>query len=153
MISFIVYGDPATAGSKAPFIYKGKDGKVRAGMAPASKKTKPWMQQVSQTAISEYDGPVLTGAVWYNLKFYFHRPKSHYGTGRNASKIKSSSPEHHTKKPDLVKLVRAVEDALTGIIWKDDSQVVMGVIGKYYTEEKSRVEIEINEVNNSERLF
>jgi len=32
--------------------------------------------------------------------------------------------EYHTKRPDLDNLIKSVKDALTGIIWKDDSQIV-----------------------------
>jgi Holliday junction resolvase RusA-like endonuclease len=142
-IKFTVHGDPATAGSKAAFVYKDKRGKHRAAMAPASKKTKPWMQQVAQTARSEYDGPVLTEPVSYRMVFYFQRPKSHFGTGRNAGKLKDSAPNFHTKKPDAFKLARAVEDALTGIIWRDDSQCCEIYVEKKYTMQNSRVDIEI----------
>ena len=37
--------------------------------------------------------------------------------------VKNSSPVHHLQKPDTDKLIRAILDALTGIIYKDDSQV------------------------------
>lgn len=40
----------------------------------------------------------------------------------------------HTKKPDLDKLARAVKDALKGIVWKDDSQVVEIFTRKRYAE-------------------
>jgi Holliday junction resolvase RusA-like endonuclease len=52
-------------------------------------------------------------------EFRIARPKSHYtGTGR----LKKTTPEMQTYKPDLSKLVRAVEDSLTDAkIWTDDS--------------------------------
>ena len=40
------------------------------------------------------------------MNFRFVRPKSHYGTGRNAKKLKPSAPPHHTQKPDATKLLR-----------------------------------------------
>ena len=138
---FTVYGEPATAGSKTGF-YSKKLGRVL--MTPASKKTRPWMQQVAGTALEQWEGSILTGPVQYKMIFYFRRPKSHYGTGRNAQVLKASAPEFHTKKPDHVKLARAVEDALTGIIWKDDSQIYSSLITKKYTEQNSRVEITIS---------
>ena len=58
--------------------------------------------------------------------------KGHYGTGRNADQVKASAPPHPTTKPDATKLVRAVEDALTGVIWRDDSQVVRQWASKVY---------------------
>jgi crossover junction endodeoxyribonuclease RusA len=38
----------------------------------------------------------------------------------------------HTKKPDVDKLMRALLDALTGIVWKDDSQVCYATVNKVY---------------------
>ncbi len=40
--------------------------------------------------------------------------------GRNRDRTQ----RYHTKRPDLDNLVKSVKDALNGIIWKDDSQVV-----------------------------
>lgn len=50
-----------------------------------------------------------------------------------------------TKKPDLDKLLRAVKDALTGVLWSDDSQVVTITAGKRYaaTEEGPGVSIAV----------
>ena len=38
----------------------------------------------------------------------------------------------HTKQPDIDKLLRALMDALTGIVWVDDSQVAFLTINKSY---------------------
>ena len=38
----------------------------------------------------------------------------------------------HTKKPDVDKLLRAVLDALTGIVWVDDSQVAFATANKTF---------------------
>ena len=56
---------------------------------------------------------------------YFPRPRAHYGTGRNANRLKDSAPLWHDKRPDVDKLARAVLDAITesGTL-RDDCQVV-----------------------------
>ena len=129
MINFFVPGVPATAGSKTGFYNKKLK---RVLMVPANKKQKPWMAQVRAVAVENYSGPVLTGPITLQLSFSFLRPKSHYGTGKNDNKVKDNSPDHHIIKPDLTKLTRAVEDALTGVIWRDDSQIVGQSTGKAY---------------------
>lgn len=132
-IEFRVDGIPATAGSKTPFIYKSKkDGKQRVAMCPANKKQKPWMAQVRAVAVEHYSGPPMIGPIKIHLNFFLPRPKTHYGSGKNTNVVKASSPEYPTGKPDRLKLARAVEDALTGIIWRDDSQVVDGNTVKLY---------------------
>ncbi|MCR4339570.1 MAG: RusA family crossover junction endodeoxyribonuclease [Gemmatimonadaceae bacterium] len=52
------------------------------------------------------------------------RPAGHYGTGRNAGTVRPCAPEWPTTKPDADKLTRALLDALTGVAYVDDSQVV-----------------------------
>jgi len=60
-----------------------------------------------------FDGPPLEGPVCISLTFYLPRPKS--------------APRrvvHPATRPDLSKLVRSVEDALTGIVYRDDAQIM-----------------------------
>jgi crossover junction endodeoxyribonuclease RusA len=48
---------------------------------------------------------------------------------------------HMTKKPDIDKLIRAVLDALKGVAWCDDSQVVSVYASKRYGQPGCKVEI------------
>ena len=133
-IQFFVPGIPATAGSKTPFIYKDKkSGKNRVAMSPANKRQKPWMSDVKMFAAEAYKGDPLTWPIGLYIDFYLPRPKSHYGTGKNSDKLKDSAPNRPITMPDLTKLTRALEDALKGIIWRDDSQVVSQYIEKHYS--------------------
>lgn len=133
-LAFFVPGMPATAGSKTPFIYKDKKtGKSRVSIAPANKRQKPWMGVVRLAAQRSYKKPPATGPIVLTIIFHFTRPKSHFGTGKNINKLKPSAPAEHIKKPDLTKLTRAIEDALSGVVWKDDSQVVKQNTYKKYS--------------------
>lgn len=139
MINFFVPGIPRPGGSKTTGFNK-KTGKrfVR----DANKHTKPWKQQVSYFAEQYYDGPLLNGALKLDIVFIMPRPKHHYGTGRNAGILKPSAPRYHTTEPDSTKLTRSTEDALKGIIWRDDSLVAKQSIEKIYGE-KPGAEIKI----------
>ena len=67
----------------------------------------------------------LNGALEISIDYFFNRPKSNYGTGRNADKLKDSAPKHMTKKPDLDNLNKAILDALQDVkAIGDDSSVV-----------------------------
>jgi Holliday junction resolvase RusA-like endonuclease len=55
--------------------------------------------------------------------------------------------KYRAKKPDSSNIIKGVEDALNGVAYKDDNQVVILHIEKWYGEEDS-VEIEIVELNN-----
>lgn len=69
--------------------------------------------------------------------FYLPRPKSHMGTGKNAGTVKGSSPAFPigSDTGDFENLVKVVCDALTGILWDDDSQVIRGRIDKVYADD------------------
>lgn len=144
-LKFFVPGIPAPGGSKTGFYNKKLN---RVLMSPASKNTKPWMQAVAGTVRSLYDGAPLTGPLRLHMQFRMLRPKGHYGSGKNAGVVKERYvPALPTVKPDLTKLVRATEDALTGILWIDDTQVVAGVYSKIYVERDPGVRIEVSEVS------
>jgi len=128
-ISFWVSGVPATAGSKTGF-YNPKIKRVI--MVPANKKQKPWMAQVRAVAVEHYSGAPMTGPIKLHLNFFLPRPKSHYGSGKNHEQVKASAPDYPQGRPDLFKLVRAVEDSLTGIVYKDDSLIVSVEAVKLY---------------------
>jgi Holliday junction resolvase RusA-like endonuclease len=74
----------------------------------------------------------VTSALWkiaaapvhVRMTFNLPRPAGHYGSGKNAGKVRASAPREHVTKPDLDKLARCVLDALTGVVYADDSQVV-----------------------------
>ena len=127
---FFVPGIGRTAGSKSAF--KDKNGKVQ--LTHAGKYSKDWMDSVKWFALKEYGKRqvLLTCPIALKLTFFRQRPQGHYGTGRNIGQLKASAPRYPTPKPDLTKLTRAVEDAITGIVWKDDSQVVKQETEKLY---------------------
>ncbi len=118
-IEFFVPGKPKTAGSKRPFIRGG-----RAIVVDDNEKTKGWQGQVSLFASKAYSGPLLEGPLSVTFVFFRLRPKNHFGTGRNADKLKDWALIAPTGVPDVLKLARAAEDALSGVVYKDDAQIV-----------------------------
>ena len=142
-VSFTVFGRPQPAGSKRALPHP-KSG--RPLIVDDAKGSRPWKQQVAATALEHRSGDtLLMGALALHLAFFVARPKGHYGTGRNAGVVKPSAPVFPTTKPDATKLVRCVEDALTGVLWRDDAQVVRQVVDKLYGDPE-RVEIRIVEM-------
>jgi Holliday junction resolvase RusA-like endonuclease len=86
--------------------------------------------------------PPLNGPLLLELTFWTPRPKGHYGSGKNAGQVRGSAPRHPTVKPDLLKLARAVEDALSGIVYRDDAQITTEILQKAYGE-PARCEIRV----------
>lgn len=64
------------------------------------------------------------------LVFYVARPNGDYTAG---GELKATARVTPWTKPDLSKLTRALEDALTGLVWDDDSRIVRAVLEKRYS--------------------
>lgn len=148
-ITFTIYGTPQQVGSKTPWNPRTRDGSLAMkngkpiiATMDSNKKSKPWMAAVRAAAGEAFSGELLQGPVMVTARFYFSRPMIHYG--KNGVKPQFAG-EYCPKTPDLDKLLRAVGDALSGVVYVDDKQVVCyGVgTGKYWTREQERAEIEI----------
>lgn len=126
-VTFTVLGTPIPQGSKT---------RTRWGMREDNPKTRPWRDTVAYDARAAMGGePPLVGPLWLDVTFWMPRPKSHYGSGRNANALKATAPDHCTTKPDLDKLLRALGDAMTTAgVWMDDSQAVVVEARKMYVD-------------------
>jgi Holliday junction resolvase RusA-like endonuclease len=137
-LRFVVYGRAQPAGSKRAMpVFKGGVRTGKFNVIDASEGAGAWKQEVAAIAMhamAARKSPALTGALMLEVMFYFKRPKSHFRTGRNADRLRPGAPRYPSVKPDCTKLVRGVEDALTGIVWRDDAQVVQQVAGKFFGE-------------------
>lgn len=91
-----------------------------------------WREAVGWAARQAYKGPVLDCLLVAQFVFYRQRPKAHYGTGANAELLKNSAPAAPGSKPDLAKLARAAEDAMSKVIYTDDSKIVTELLAKRY---------------------
>lgn len=123
MLQITVIGTPAAQGSKRFLGVKGGKGI----MVESSKAVKPWRQAVVYAAREAIISTFPPGGQWGGQRqacigpvgleviFTVLKPKS-------APKRRRSYPD---RKPDLSKLVRATEDALTDAgAWEDDARVI-----------------------------
>ena len=99
-------------------------GSWRSDVASAAQRAKP----------ANWD---INAAVSLRCEFVFPRPQSHYGTGKNVTKLKPSAPRYHVKTPDVDKLVRGVADsigdAVARVLLNNDSQIVTLYAAKRYS--------------------
>jgi crossover junction endodeoxyribonuclease RusA len=117
--SFTVWGIAAPQGSKR-HVGKGV-------MLESSDRVRPWRQDVRFAALEErppnWD---MATPMRLDLVFWYPRPASHYGTRNGISYLKANAPVEpvSARIGDIDKLQRAVFDALTGVAYLDDRQVV-----------------------------
>lgn len=134
-ITFFVPGIPAPGGSKRAFIIK-KGGVMtgRVAMVDAGgQRTKDWRQACVAVAHENRPAEPFRCPLRVDFDFVMPRIKAHFHTSKSkAGLLREDAPIHHTSKPDRTKLTRSTEDALKGIIWADDSQIVAGETRKSY---------------------
>jgi crossover junction endodeoxyribonuclease RusA len=148
-ISFFVAGKPQPRGSKRAFPFKRKNGKLGVAVSDMNPNSKDWMGSIAQAAQAAMDGqPPIIGPVSVSLQFIMPRPASHHVGGKKDRPLKPTAPDYHTIKPDRGKLARAVEDALTAIVYADDAQAAAGPIEKIYGQ-RPGVNIYVTELNGA----
>ena len=116
---FFVSGHPKPKGSWTPL--RTRDGKIK--FRHASNKTARWCVDAKEQVAILWKGPILEGPIFVDLLFLLPRQKTvsrPYPTGRYCG--------------DLDKLARGVLDAMTGVVYVDDSQVVDLPVKKRYTD-------------------
>lgn len=145
-LSFVVHGKAEPAGSKTAGISKGGRRYVR-DSNPASKEWKRLVAQVAGEAMAGRE--LLEGPLSLSVDFFRPRPKGHFGKRG----LLPSAPVFPTTAPDTTKLLRAVEDACQGVVFRNDSQIVSQTARKHYgTAARCEVRIyEIDEQAYSER--
>lgn len=133
MIRFFVAGVPAPKGSSRAILRGGRAINVPSGTDANKERLKSWRAEASGAAQLAMDGSSpLAGPVYVEIEFIFERLRAHFGTGKNAAKVKSSAPHWQTSKPDADKIERSTFDALTGIIYVDDAQIAQHKTTKRY---------------------
>ena len=126
--SFFVPGIPIAKGSGSRV--RRKDGTPGPYVDQADMKTKTrraggltrWQRKISIYARDAYkEDELLDEPLGVQFTFTFPRPK----------RARFDTP---AVKPDLGKLARAVEDALTGVVYRDDALIVWESLRKSYGE-------------------
>lgn len=140
-VEFFVPGSAKPGGSKRSFRHK-HTGKI---VTIDAADNKVWRATVAQIASYTIKKP-FTGPLRVTFDFSILRPRHHYGTGSNSDNIRQSAPKYPTKRPDLTKLIRSTEDACTGIVWRDDAQIVSQHANKEYVDSWPGVLITVWEI-------
>ncbi len=137
MIEFTIYGEPVAQG-RPRFARRGKF--TQAYDPPDSREYKKYVKLLASQnrPHTPIEGPV-------ELKLLIYRPllKSMSKKKKAAAVAGALRP---IKKPDVDNVAKGIMDAMTGIIWADDKQVVGLQVSKYYSEQP-RVEVQVIELD------
>jgi crossover junction endodeoxyribonuclease RusA len=140
-LHIVVVGTPRPQGSKRPLRNK-HTGRIH--LVESSQRLPDWRADIRSAAEKALANRFITGlgitGLWdaplvVGIQFLLARPKNHYlpvNSRRDRPFLRDNAPKHPAGKPDLDKLIRAVLDALTGLVWRDDSQVVHVEAWKLY---------------------
>lgn len=147
VLSLFVPGSPRSKGSFRPI--KTPDGRVFMKQPAASKDWEGAVRDLASRRMpADAPGDLCTPAR-VRVDFFFLRPKKHFGTGRNAAKLKRSAPEYyHAQTPDVDKLARAILDALTGIVYDDDCRVAELIVRKVWGVERTGALVTVERLLN-----
>ena len=108
--------------------------------APKSRNYKAYVKLIAQQEAKRQEWKILELPVSLRIKAFFSVPKS------KSKKFKAEAMEGRelpTKKPDTDNIVKAIQDALNGIAYKDDAYVCYLRVLKRYSD-NPRVEIDVD---------
>lgn len=109
---------------------------TKAGHAYTPKRTVDYERMVQTLFQAEHGSPMLEGPIMLQLDLYFGIPKSR---SKDIQERMRQELERPCKRPDIDNCMKAVCDALNGIAYKDDSQIVAAVLQKFWADEPRAV--------------
>jgi len=124
-IEFFISGTPKSW--KAPQFNR-KTGSVYKG-----KQEKAWQESVWGQAMPYKPETPWAGPVFLNVTFFLPIPRSWPKWKQEMARLHKGYP---MGKPDRTNLLKAFEDVLTGLFYRDDAQIVTGWVGKTYEDER-----------------
>lgn len=140
-LDFFVAGFAAPGGSKKVVFMRDARGRIKYVngwpchvIVDDGKYNRSWKNEVAKHARAYHLGEPFHGPLRLIIEFVMPRPKLHHVGNKRDNPLRDDRPRWHLKKPDTTKLIRAAEDAMTGIVYFDDSQIVQQFAGKRYAE-------------------
>lgn len=157
VIEFTVPCVPVAQPRPRAVVRRGANGKTFAGVHnphtvkdASTGKTKPhpaveFKATIRMAAQAIYQSAPLEGPLRVDVLLIFPRPRS------KVWKTKPMPRYWHQGKPDRDNADKAVLDALTGLLWRDDCQVCSGQVQKFVAagDEQPHVRIRVQALNET----
>ena len=139
MIYLVVPGEPCGK-QRARTFYDRRAGRV---VSKTPEKTKNYETFIRELFAVKYGGfRPLAGAIRLRVNAYRGIPRSE--SKRRTARMEATIIRPATR-PDASNVLKSVEDALNGLAYRDDSQIVEILVQKYYSR-TPRVEITLEEL-------
>ncbi len=100
------------------------------GRAIKNKKTADFEANLKQMCANQYKSAALTGPLAVKVAFYLTKPKS-------------VRREYPTVTPDTDNLLKSCFDAMNGLLWEDDCQIVNIEAAKRYSTSEGFIVLEV----------
>lgn len=129
LVRFTIPGDPVAKGRARSVTRRGKGGaSYIAHITP--EKTEQYEARVAVFAQQAMAGaPLIDGPCELDLSIFVRIPESWSQKKKTEAANGSIKP---TTKPDCSNILKAIEDAMNGVVWVDDKQIVSLRIRKSY---------------------
>ena len=127
MITFLVEGKPQGK-ARARTFYDNHAGKMRSVTPGQTKSYEDLIRWNYRAAGGQYLGEKLISV---DIQAFYPIPKSFSKKKRKAAVFEETRP---TTKPDCDNVIKVVLDALNGVAYYDDKQVISVSCNKYYGE-------------------
>lgn len=135
-LKFTVMGEPCAQGRPR---FSTLSGYVKAIDPAKSRNQKAFIKYLATTAAKQQGWVYTYLPIHVEIIAYMGIPKSKSKKWRTAA---IRGQERPTKKPDTDNIFKLVTDALSGVIYADDKQIVSCRVQKWYSEEP-RTEVRI----------
>ena len=118
------------------------NGHAKAYDPEKSRNYKAYVKLLATQAMKEQGFTMIDGPCCLDIMAFFEVPKSKSKKFKERALLGLERP---TKKPDIDNIVKALQDALNGLAYKDDSSIVYLSVAKCYSE-IPRVEVILREI-------
>ena len=133
-LNFVIPGSPIGQGRPK---FSTINGHAKAYDPEKSRNYKAYVRMLATQAMKETGFEMIDGPCVLDIIAYFEVPKSKSKKFREAALMELERP---TKKPDADNIVKAIQDALNGLVYKDDAYIVHLACQKFYSD-NPRVEV------------
>lgn len=101
---------------------------TKAGLKYQPAEIRQYIRTLRYYAIKQYRGKMLTAPL--AVRIVFTMPPLQSFSNKRLLELETS-PEYHIKRPDVDNLTKPILDAMTGILWQDDSIISCMIVEKY----------------------